>query len=298
MSDADKHKLSEFKRQGIFERLIKLDIFADAKSALRPRAVVFGGQPGAGKSAAVDAATTEFNDSNGVVVIIGDDLRAFHPEYDRLMSQDDSTAAFFTDRDTGAWIEMAIAFAIQNRMNMVVEGTMRDAGKVKATLSMLRQADYETDVRALAVNERLSWQGIMQRYEAQKRVRGFGRMTTRESHDAAYKGMVLTLTSIEQEKLADRISLFKRGNELVYENELVGGEWKNTPDVSNALKGERSRRWSKQEWKVFVEAYEDLEALLRRPERGASTEELRVIQGLLSKAQSERDNSLGLGQRR
>ena len=187
MSDADKHKLSEFKRQGIFERLIKLDIFADAKSALRPRAVVFGGQPGAGKSAAVDAATTEFNDSNGVVVIIGDDLRAFHPEYDRLMSQDDSTAAFFTDRDTGAWIEMAIAFAIQNRMNMVVEGTMRDAGKVKATLSMLRQADYETDVRALAVNERLSWQGIMQRYEAQKRVRGFGRMTTRESHDAAYK---------------------------------------------------------------------------------------------------------------
>jgi Trp operon repressor len=110
--------------------------------------------------------------------------------------------------------------------------------------------------------------------------------------------MVLTLTSIEQEKLADRISLFKRGNELVYENELVGGEWKNTPDVSNALKGERSRRWSKQEWKVFVEAYEDLEALLRRPERGASTEELRVIQGLLSKAQSERDNSLGLGQRR
>jgi hypothetical protein len=45
---------------------------------------------------------------------------------------------------------------------------MRDADKVAQTMQSLRSAGYEVDARALAVNERLSWQGVLQHYEAQK----------------------------------------------------------------------------------------------------------------------------------
>ena len=42
-------------------------------------AVIFGRQPGAGKSAAVDAAMRDLEQSGGAVQIIGDDLRGYQP---------------------------------------------------------------------------------------------------------------------------------------------------------------------------------------------------------------------------
>jgi len=39
-------------------------------------------------------------------------------------------------------------------------------------MQSLRAAGYEIDARALAVHEKLSWQVVLQRYEAQKADRG------------------------------------------------------------------------------------------------------------------------------
>lgn len=185
-SNPDRYRLSEADHQAIFEQDIKPDLFAGAKPSNQPVAVIFGGQPGAGKSAAVDSAMRELEPRGGAVQIIGDDLRGYHPHYARLMERDDKTAAFYTDRDTGQWVEKAIAEAKAQRVNIVIEGTMRDGNKVAATMESLRGAGYEIDARALAVNPRLSEQGILQRYENQKADRGTGRMTTPEAHRAAY----------------------------------------------------------------------------------------------------------------
>ncbi len=113
------------------------------------------------------------------------------------MEADDKTAAFYTDRETGRWVEKAIAEAKAQRVNIVIEGTMRDGNKVAETMESLREAGYPIDARALAVTSRLSEQGIMQRYENQKADRGAGRMTMREAHQAAYDGMLQTLDRIE-----------------------------------------------------------------------------------------------------
>lgn len=154
-SNPDRYRLSEADHQAIFEQDIKPDLFAGAKPSHQPVAVIFGGQPGAGKSAAVDSAMRELEPRGGAVQIIGDDLRGYHPHYARLMERDDKTAAFYTDRDTGQWVEKAIAEAKAQRVNIVIEGTMRDGNKVAATMESLRAAGYEIDARALAVNPRL-----------------------------------------------------------------------------------------------------------------------------------------------
>ena len=73
----DQHRLSEEEHQAIFERDIKPDLFAGAKPSSQPVAVIFGGQPGAGKSAAVDEAMNELGPRGGAVQIIGDDLRGY-----------------------------------------------------------------------------------------------------------------------------------------------------------------------------------------------------------------------------
>ena len=286
-SNPDRYRLSEADHQAIFEQDIKPDLFADAKPSNQPVAVIFGGQPGAGKSAAVDSAMRELEPRGGAVQIIGDDLRGYHPHYARLMERDDKTAAFYTDRDTGQWVEKAIAEAKAQRVNIVIEGTMRDGNKVAATMESLRGAGYEIDARALAVNPRLSEQGILQRYENQKADRGTGRMTTPEAHRAAYDGMPATLERLERDKLADRVTVYRRGAEAIYSNELQGGQWAREPQARAVVEAERTRPMTLQERRDYAQGFDKLADMLARPERQASADELRKVDDLRRQAKTE-----------
>ena len=281
----DQYRLGEAEHQAIFEQRIKPDLFADMPSSSQPVAVIFGGQPGAGKSAAVDEAAKEISVRGGVVQIIGDDLRDYHPWYSRLMKADDKTAAFYTDRDTGRWVEKAIAEAKARRVNVVIEGTMRDGDKVAATMNSLHEAGYQIDARALAVPWCLSEQGILQRYERQKHNRGAGRMTTPEAHQAAYAGMLQTLDRIEQEKLAERVTIYRRGAEAIYSNEVQNGQWVRKPQARVVVEAERARPMTLQEQQEYAKGLDDLAELLARPERQASAGEIQKIADLQRSAQ-------------
>jgi methyl coenzyme M reductase gamma subunit len=187
------------------------------------------------------------------VQIIGDDLRVFHPDNARLMREDDKTAAFYTGPDSGRWVEKAIAHAKEQRFNIIIEGTMRDSNVVAATMTGLRDAGYEIDARALAVHFRLSEQGIYQRYENQKADRGEGRMTTPKAHQAAYDGLPITLAQIESEKLADRVTIYRRGAVAIYENELRDGKWLHEPQAAAIVEAERSRPLTPAEAQAYRE---------------------------------------------
>lgn len=285
--DADRYRLTEDEHQAIFERRIKPELFSGAKPADRPVAVIFGGQPGAGKSAAVDDAVQALAGRGGAVQVIGDDLRSFHPRYAPLMERDDKTAAFYTDRDSGRWVEKSIAYAKEHRLNLIIEGTMRSPAVVADTMQGLRQAGYEIDARALAVNERLSWQGVMQRYEAQKQDRGAGRMTAPHSHRDAYNGMPDTLERIERERLADRVTVYRRGGQAIYSNELQDGEWKQAPQARQVLEAERARPLTLQERQAYAEGFDRLAEQMARPGRNASADELRQVHELRTQARRE-----------
>jgi fido (protein-threonine AMPylation protein) len=282
--DADQYRLNEVDHQAIFDHEIRLDLFAGAKPANQPVAVIFGGQPGAGKSVAVEMVVNDFDSRGGSVQIIGDNLRSYHPDFDRLLNIDDKTAAFYTDKDTGKWVEKAIEEAKAQRVNIVIEGTMRDAAKVAYTMQTLRAAGYTIDVRALAVNELFSQQGIMQRYENQKVDRGTGRMTTPESHKAAFDGMPGTVELIEREKLANRVTIYRRGAEMIYTNELRAGEWVNRPQAREVLEIERARPMTLQELLSYAEGFDRLTELLARPERSGSADEIKRVEDLRQKA--------------
>lgn len=269
----DQHRLKPVEHQRIFEQEIVPDVFADAKTVEQPIAVIFGGQPGAGKSAAVAAAVEDLAGKGGCVQIIGDDFRSYHPAYQPLMQSDDKTAAFYTDRDTGQWVEKSIEYAKTSRVNLVIEGTMRDPDKVAQTMTTLRAAGYQIHAQALAVNERFSQQGILQRYEGQKQDRGTGRMTTHQAHMAAYRGMPHTLERIERDKLADRITIFRRGAVPIYENELKGEQWARPPAARAALEAERGRPFTLSEHRALISGYAALLDMQKQPGRNPTTEE-------------------------
>ncbi|GAB0120035.1 zeta toxin family protein [Acidisoma sp. 7E03] len=259
--DPAAYRLSEDDHQRIFETRIKPRLFAGVAPSPASVAVIFGGQPGSGKSAALDWAANQLAERGGAVQIIGDDLREYHPANARLMREDDKIAAFYTGPDSGRWVEKAMAYAKEQRFNVIIEGTMRDSNVVAATMNGFREAGYEIDARVLAVSFQLSEQGIYQRYERQKATRG-GRMTTPDAHQAAYDGLPVTVGRIEVEKLADRLTVYRRGGRMIYENELRDGAWLRPPQAAAVIEAERARPMTAEEAEAYREGYRALAAMV------------------------------------
>ncbi|MDN6888323.1 zeta toxin family protein [Variovorax sp. CAN2819] len=274
--DRQKHCLPEADHQRIFERSILPRLFADAARVDDPVVVMFGGQPGSGKSAAIADAVAVLKAHGGGVEIIGDDLRSFHPKYAALLASDDQTAAFYTDLDAGRWVEKAIQHASSKRYNVVLEGTFRQSDVVAATMTRFRQEGYRVDARALAVSKHMSHQGVVERYEKQRAQFGNGRMTTPKAHLDAYEGMLLTVERIESGKLADSIRLYRRGGVEIYVNELDAGEWRQAPEARKALEAERDRPWSMREHQEYTAGWLRIQKMLRAPGRNATEAELKA----------------------
>ena len=188
--DPLRHALPEAEHERIFRQRIVPSLFDRTRPVDTPTAIILGGQPGAGKTAIQMRARKDLEQLGSTVVISGDDLRSFHPAYARLQRSAPATAAFHTDRDSGRWVEMAITEAIDHKVNIVIESTMRDPLVLESTAAKLRANGYQIEARALAVNERLSWQGVHQRYEAMMAAGRAARFTVRASHDAGAAGML------------------------------------------------------------------------------------------------------------
>lgn len=163
---------------------------------------------------------------------------------------------------------------------MIIEGTVRDSDVVAATMTGLREAGYEIEARALAVNFRFSALGILQRYESQKADRGGGRMTTPAAHQAAYEGLPVTLARIEAEKLADRVTIYRRGADILYQNEVRDGQWIGAPQAAAIVLAERARPLSPAEAAAYAESLEKLAAMLRAPGRKATAEDIDRVEML------------------
>lgn len=262
--DPERHSLSPDALQKIYETRVAPRLFRGAESVEQPTAIVLGGQPGSGKTPMQNHATREFAGSGGMVKIIGDDLRAYLPHYKSLQRADDKTAAFYTDRDSGRLVEKAIAEAAQRRVNVLVEGTMRTQETVAATLRQFKDAGFKTDARVLAVSPEMSSLGILQRYAAQKESRGIGRMTTTEAHANALRGMLDTLDRIQDQRLADSLTIYRRGGEVIRHFDLSVPVRGDEPRARDVVERERNRTLTTQEAAYKQHEIERLTPILQR----------------------------------
>jgi len=285
--DPEQYSLKQEEHQRIFDQRIKPEIFKDyMQPASHPVAVILGGQPGAGKSGILQAAFYELSQRGATVQIVGDNFRKYHPQYAELQIANDKTAAFYTDRDSGRWVEKTLEEAKKRRVNIVIEGTMRSSDVVAKSVEKLRP-EYEIDVRVLAVKFSLSEQGILLRYEGQKYDQGIGRWTTPEAHRAGYEGVPATIERIEHECLADRIKIYKRSGQIIYSNELKNGKWVYEPQARYVMALERDQPLTTQEQHDYLKGFDQLSNLLTRPDRAASLEEISQIEKMRQRARNQ-----------
>jgi len=277
VNDPDKYRLTIKQHENIFRDNIIPDLTSGLKAVEKPKVIMLGGQPGAGKSALQNMAELELANEGGVLAIIGDDLRDYHPLYRDLLKQDDKTAAFYTDRDSGQWVSKLIEYAFDKHYNLIIEGTMRRFEVVRDTIAMLRKAAYYIDARVIAVSKFISLLGIYKRYEQMVEDNGYGRFTLLRAHDAGYDGMPKTIEQLEQLKLVDRVAVYTRGsNTPIYENIFEKGKWSVYPDVKAVIENERSREWSFEEKKFYALGWDQV--IQKMTNRNADQKDFVLVQ--------------------
>ncbi len=206
----------------------------------KPRAIILGGQPGAGKSGLLEASKQDFPGGN-VVAINGDELRYYHPQYREIQKADERHFAELTDPHARRWTKQLFDCAIETRRNILFEGTMREAGPITQTMARLKLVGYQITARIIAASEHDSVAGIFRRYEEQKAAKGFGRWSNLKAHNDAYVGVPVTVGLIEAQSFADHVEVYNRRGALLYTNALEHGNWSVAPQGRAILQSERGR---------------------------------------------------------
>lgn len=265
----NRFKLSDKEHERIY-RILQSEMLSKSEKKEAPKIAILGGQPGAGKTNLIKmAARTLFNGQN-VIKINGDEYRRLHPGIDTIIKEDEKKIAELTDPDVRTWTKRLFDTAIENRRNIIFEGTMRTKEPLMSTIENLKKNEYQIHVLALCVSSKISRLGILSRYEKQKESIGYGRWTPPTAHDAAYVNMPFTIEAIEKQSLFDRLTLYNRGGDILYVN-----QGNTLPEAKFALLKERQRPLSLEEKQVFRQVGEHVLQLMEK--RGATREEKRSV---------------------
>ena len=286
------NKLDAERHEAIYTKKIADYYLPKSKPQAHPCAVITGGQPGSGKSGITANAIERFKET-GYVLVDADKLRPKHPEYERLMKEDDRLAANLTHADCGSWATRLMRDGAQGRRNLIIDQTSRDPEALAKITQGLKQAGYTVELHVMAVPAAVSEQRIHLRYEGQRARNGFGRFSTKDKHDEAYAGVANSVAAAEDSKLVDRLCIYDQKVQPIYENRLEGGQWQREARARKTLEDERARPMTLQERQEYVKGFDDLAELLARPERQASAEEIRKVDDLRRVAKGALDGSEG-----
>lgn len=148
-----------------------------------PKAIVIGGQPGAGKTSArkILAPPRDFATVNG------DDLRAFHPQFAQIIRHHLQRLAEETAGVSGQFVAASIAWFIKHRFNLTWETTFRSGDALVRDLVQARSAGYEVEVWALAVPGPVSLEATVARWVAEVQSKGVGRPVSLAGHDEPFE---------------------------------------------------------------------------------------------------------------
>ena len=230
--------LSADELREIFDRDIAPTLTAGGGAELHPSVVFVGAQPGAGKSRAI---ADVHGEQPAAVPVIGDDLRAFHPDYDALMRTDPLTMPHVTAQASGAWVGMAADYLRAERRSVILETTMRQLPVVESTAAAFRAQGYRVEAHVLAVPGAVSALGTVSRYLGQAAGNDQNRWTPSAAHEAAYEAMPVTVEQLVGRGLVDRITVATRAQGVLYDRTVTADVAQTTAaDARRAIEAGRS----------------------------------------------------------
>ena len=184
-----------------------------------PRAVILGGQSGAGKTTIHRVKMLELK--GNYIVIDGDTYRAQHPYFRALQEKYGVASVDYTKMFAGKMVEAVIDKLSSLKYNLIIEGTLRSAAVPINTATLLKSKGYTVDFCLIATKPELSYLTTQLRYLEMLVVDPLqARATPKEHHDGIVKSLVSNSNELEQSGLFESLQVYKRNLEQVYNSKL------------------------------------------------------------------------------
>lgn len=211
LSDQDLRSILSADIRPFFDHKLKQSLSAQRDA---PMLVFTGAQPGAGKSRPNERVMTA---SPGLVAVVGDDLRQFHPDYARLMREDPLAMPGVTAQASGRWIGMSAEYLRSRGADVLIETTLRSPAAMEGTIDSFRRSGYLVELRVLAVPAEVSRLSTVERYTHQVAASGGGRWTPGGAHDEAFARAGGSVEALVSSGRVDRLVIEDRAGVVLFD---------------------------------------------------------------------------------
>ncbi|MFI3068393.1 type II toxin-antitoxin system toxin PezT [Streptococcus suis] len=188
----------------------------------RPKAILLGGQSGAGKTTIHRIKQKEFQ--GNIIIIDGDSYRSQHPNYLALQEMYGKDSVDYTKGFAGKMVEHLVDELSTQGYDLLIEGTLRTTQVPRQTAQLLASKGYQVSLAIIGTKPELSYLSTLIRYEELYAIDPTqARATPKEHHDGIVENLVDNLRELESDKIFDRIQIYQRDRTCIYDSETDEG---------------------------------------------------------------------------
>ncbi len=197
------------------EKVVPNSGLNEALSHERPKAIILGGQPGAGKGNLMRAAEAELH--GDVVKIDPDAQRENHSRIKEFQSENPYTWSDRTHADASQWAIELRDGSIAGKKNFIFDTTLSNGQSTASLIKKLQAKGYDVEVRAVAAHKLESEHGVDSRFSKQFDKEGHGRYVPADVRDAIYDKVPASLDTIRSRSDVP-IRLYNREGKELYDS--------------------------------------------------------------------------------
>lgn len=168
----------------------------------QPKAILLGGQSGAGKTTIHRIKQKEFQ--GNIIIIDGDSYRSQHPNYLALQDKYGKDSVDYTKGFAGKMVEHLVDELSTQGYHLLIEGTLRTTQVPRQTAQLLSSKGYQVSLAVIGTKPELSYLSTLIRYE--EKVRN-SLIRFKFIREIGLVFMILKLIKILQQKCYKSVSL-------------------------------------------------------------------------------------------
>lgn len=181
----------------------------------QPKAILLGGQSGAGKTTIHRIKQREFQ--GNIIIIDGDSYRSFHPNYLDLQEKYGKDSVDYTKVFAGQMVEYLVDELSKQGYHLLIEGTLRTTEVPRKTAQLLATRGYQVSLALIATKPELSYLSTLIRYEELYAIDpSQARATPKAHHDGIVEHLIDNLRELENRQ----IQIYQRDQSCVYDSQV------------------------------------------------------------------------------
>nr|BFD88516.1 hypothetical protein StreXyl84_79170 [Streptomyces sp. Xyl84] len=189
-------------------------------------------------------------DHDSIRALVGDDFKASHPDYLRLLEEEPRRAGAAIRADYRAWFAEAEAYVRRRRGDALIEGAPDSVEEFLASALPFAADGYLIELVVLAVREADSLLSTALRYARSLQRGGYARFTSRTGHDVCFRALADVVEAAQGHPAIAAITVIRRDGEALLRQESEGRR------ATWALAAEQTRPYTDQEAEAFLRLHQ------------------------------------------